>query len=91
MKAEKTGMNRILINRKIRAILSKVNEETGQNIGDEEAANIYRYTKRKCRIIGKGRRYIPILYENELKDYLMRSAINKKGIINRMVKEIAHV
>ena len=40
------------------------------------------YTTRKCAIAGKGADYIPILFENEMDDYLMRQEINRKGARN---------
>ena len=44
--------------------------------------NILRYTIRKCELNGKGEDYIPILFENELRDFVMREEINALGRMN---------
>lgn len=41
--------------------------------------NILRYTIRKCEANGKGDDYIPLLFENELRDHVMREQINEMG------------
>lgn len=45
--------------------------------------DILKHTIRKCELNGKGEDYIPILFENELRDFLMRDAINLRGAMNR--------
>lgn len=44
--------------------------------------NILRYTIRKCEVNGKGEDYVPILFENELRDFVMREEINRRGRMN---------
>lgn len=54
-------------------------DELGFEIPDEVAGKVLDYSVRKCVVNGKGSDYLPILYENELRDYYMRLAINLKG------------
>lgn len=49
----------------------------------QDVYDILTYTIRKCELNGKGSDYIPILYENELRDFLMRREINLRGAMNR--------
>ena len=44
--------------------------------------DILRYTIRKCEVNGKGEDYVPILFENELRDFVMRKQINMRGRMN---------
>lgn len=48
----------------------------------QDAYDILTYTIRKCELNGKGKDYIPILYENELRDFLIGREINLRGAIN---------
>lgn len=56
-----------------------VEEHLGLEIPEEVAGQVLAYSARKCIANGKGMDYLPILYENELRDYYMRLAINLKG------------
>ena len=49
-------------------IVAKVQEQTGYIFCPVETADILAYTHRKCEINGKGEDYVPILFENELRD-----------------------
>lgn len=70
-------------------IVAKVQEQTGYIFCPVETADILAYTHRKCEINGKGEDYVPILFENELTDYLMRGAINFLGMQNYLKKQEA--
>lgn len=54
-------------------------ENIGIEIPDEVASGVLDYSIRKCEVAGKGLDYLPLLFENELRDYYMRLAINLKG------------
>lgn len=47
-----------------------------------DVLSILRYTIRKCETNGKGRDYVPILFENELRDFVMREQNNLRGRMN---------
>lgn len=63
--------------------IGRVQIRTGYIFGFEELTEVMALTIRKCDLNGKGDEYIPILFENELSDYLMRLSINAKGEMNR--------
>jgi len=71
---------------KLYGIVQKVQREIGYNFSADEIAKIYAYTVRKCEVNGKGGGYVPILFENELTDYLTRFEINRMGGINRCAR-----
>lgn len=48
--------------------------------------NILRYTIRKCEVNGKGDDYIPLLFRNELEDFVMREQINLIGRMNQCAR-----
>lgn len=48
--------------------------------------DILRYTIRKCEANGKGDDYIPLLFRNELEDFVMREQINLIGRMNQCAK-----
>lgn len=73
----------------LEAIVSKVEEETGIPFDAPEVMRIFAYTVRKCELNGKGDDYIPILFENELKDHIAREVINYLGEQNRRKRECA--
>ncbi|MBQ6403800.1 MAG: hypothetical protein IJI27_07835 [Oscillospiraceae bacterium] len=54
-------------------------EHIGFEIPDDVAWQVLNYSIRKCEVNGKGAGYLPILFENELRDYYTRLAINLKG------------
>lgn len=72
--------------REIREIVEKSEKELHYHFDDGEIADVLRYTLRKCEINGKGDDYVPILFETELHDYVMRSAINAVGYMNFLKK-----
>lgn len=67
-------------------IVKQVENKTGYIFEENEVREVFAYTLRKCEINGKGADYVPILFENELRDYLMRAYINLKGEKNRRAR-----
>ena len=59
-------------------------KRTGVSIPAETTHEILEYTMRKLKVIGRSESYFPILYENELHDYFMRTSINLKGERNHV-------
>ena len=57
-------------------------EHLGFEIPEDVAGQVLAYSCRKCMVNGKGTDYLPVLYENELRDYYMRLSINLKGAMN---------
>lgn len=67
----------------IRSIVSGVEERFGWEFDQKEVDSILAFTKRKADLNGKGPDYVPILFENELRDFVMREVINYMGRENR--------
>lgn len=67
----------------IRSIVSGVEERFGWEFDQKEVDSILAFTKRKADLNGKGADYVPILFENELRDFVMREVINYIGRENR--------
>ncbi len=63
-------------------IAAEVSEKYGYWFDDDEIEWVLRFTERKIEINGKGDDYLPILFENELRDYIARAAINVRGLMN---------
>lgn len=63
-------------------IAVKTAERIGYDFAPEEVESVLRFTERKLEINGKGDDYLPILFENELEDYVKRRAINFIGFMN---------
>ena len=51
----------------------------------EDIHTALQYTERKAKLNGKGDDYIPVLFENELRDFVMREIINTRGRMNKCV------
>ncbi len=62
-----------------RRIEEQVAAKLGVKLPAETAKEVLEYTMRKLEVIGRPESYLPVLYENELRDYFMRAAINLKG------------
>ncbi len=62
-------------------IVVDVQNDTGYIFSFFEIVDILNFTIRKCQINGKGKWYVPVLFENELYDYLMREDINSCSMI----------
>lgn len=60
-------------------IVEAVEKKSGFLFLEEEISSIYEHTARKLALNGKGEDYFPVLFENELEDYLMRRRINAMG------------
>ena len=67
-------------------IVEKVQKKTEYTFCPVEIADILAYTDRKCESNGKVEDHVPILFENELTDYLIREAINLLGMQNYLKK-----
>ena len=63
----------------MRRIVGAVEEKTGFFFMEEEVGSIYEHTARKLALNRIGDDYFPVLFENELEDYLMRRRINAMG------------
>lgn len=54
----------------------------GPDLSLVDVYNVLRYTIRKAELNGKGDDYVPVLFENELRDFAMRKEINRIGGLN---------
>ena len=52
---------------------------TGMSVNPNVVFNTLVYSIRKLSVIGKDMDYLPLLFESELKDHVIRSDINIKG------------
>ena len=62
--------------KEIREAILRAEKELGFEIAGEDADEVLMYSVQKCKAIKKDMSYLPILYENELRDYFFRLAIN---------------
>jgi hypothetical protein len=67
-------------------IVLEVENKTGWVFMPEEVQEILAYTIRKAVLNNKSEEYIPILFENELRDAVMRDYINLMGRKNLCAK-----
>lgn len=58
----------------------------GADLDLMDVYNVLRYTIRKAELNGKGDDYVPVLFENELRDFLMRKEINRIGGMNQCAR-----
>ena len=70
-------------------LASTAERVVGITFDPEVIYKVIRYTVRKCELNGKGEDYIPVLFENELRDYLMRREINERGELNYVLQQNA--
>lgn len=54
-------------------------DKLGIEIDDDVAKRVLEYAARKCAINKLSIEYLPVLYENELKDFYTRAVINLIG------------
>ena len=54
----------------------------GPDLSMVDVYNVLKYTIRKAEVNGKDAEYVPILFENELRDFVTRKAINRIGRLN---------
>lgn len=61
----------------------------GVHISDEEAEYLFWYCKRKMKIakVSNPEEYLPLLYDDEVKNYLYRQSINATTILMKMKEE----
>lgn len=65
-------------------IVYSVQRQAGYRFDLMEVFEVIRHTVRKAELNGKSENYIPILLENELRDFVMRKRINERGKLNRV-------
>ncbi len=59
--------------------------ETGVPFDFNTVYEVLKYSIRKLEVIGKEMDYLPLLFENELRDHVMREEINRRGELNRVL------
>lgn len=62
-------------------IVENVRRRTGYPFDVMEVFDILRYSMRKAELNDKGDDYLPILFQNELEDHVMRQRINKGKMV----------
>jgi len=62
-------------------IVENVRRRTGYPFDVMEVFDILRYSMRKAELNNKGDDYLPILFQNELEDHVMRQRINKGEMV----------
>lgn len=60
-------------------IVYDVQSRIGYRFDLMEVFEIARHTVRKAELTGQDEGYVPILFENELRDFVMRKCINVMG------------
>lgn len=60
-------------------IIYDVQSRIGYRFDLMEVFEIARHTVRKAELTGQDESYVPILFENELRDFVMRKCINVMG------------
>ena len=60
-------------------IIVDVQNETGFWFDVDDMVAIMQHTVRKADLNGKDEEYVPLLFRNELEDYVMRERINAIG------------
>lgn len=55
--------------------------KTGTQFSERTVQDILQHSCRKLRIIKKDLDYLPILFENELTDHVMREQVTMKGAV----------
>lgn len=60
-------------------VVMRVQNRTGYVFDVWDIYDVARHTVRKADLNGKDEAYVPILFENELEDFLMRAEINEMG------------
>ncbi len=60
-------------------IVYDVQSRIGYRFDLMEVFEIARHTVRKAELTGQDESYVPILFENELRDFVMRKCINVMG------------
>lgn len=86
MRTEVIGVNETA--KAMADVLFQVQRETGHTFTVDDAWEVMIHTVRKARMNGKGDDYIPVLLENELRDFLMRKQINLLGRLNECARSV---
>lgn len=68
-------------------IIAEFREKVCDNISDEEAAEVVSLCVRKIEITGQKEDYMKLLLPDELKNYVIRRAINATTFLRQMEKE----
>lgn len=64
---------------KLVEIALNVAEQMKYPFTSQEVIKVLKHTERKMELNGKGDDYLPLLFADELKDYVIRIAINVSG------------
>lgn len=72
------------MNQKILEARQSAERTLGFVIDDDVADEVLAFAKRKCELNRKPDDYLPLLYENELRDYFMRLYVNLRGEMNHV-------
>ncbi len=67
-------------------IVKQIENKTGYIFDEREVWEVFAYTLRKCEVCNKSADYVPVLFENELRDCLVRAHINFRSEQNRQHK-----
>ncbi len=79
----------MLVTEELQGIITEWRNK-GASISDEEAEYILWYCNRKmdvCKIQNR-KEYLPLLYADEVKNYLFRRAVNATTMIRKLEKEL---
>lgn len=66
------------MNEKLKAVVLSAEKQTGIRFSNSVIYEVLRYSLYKLEYIRKEMSYLPVLFENELRDYAAREEINKK-------------
>ena len=80
------SINKSWLFQEIRRIVVGVEAKMGWTFRHKDVCEILQYTEQKARQNGKGQGYVPILFENELRDFVTRSVINAQGRLNECAR-----
>lgn len=78
----KTEKAELKLNEKLKAVVLSAEKQTGIRFSNSVIYEVLRYSLYKLEYIRKEMSYLPVLFENELRDYAAREEINKKGGAN---------
>ena len=69
-------------------IVFDVQRREGYTFDPMEVVQVVQLTVRKVEMNGKDDSYVPILFENELRDHVMRERINEIGRMNLCARSV---
>ena len=67
------------MNEELKSAILSVEKGNGIRLPNRVVYEVLRYSLSKLEYVRKDISYLPILFENELRDYVAREAINKRG------------